>query len=81
MLVLSAYYPVWSVIEVLALCLLLSSGSVFAALGRLYRALNDKKVTEGAYFTIARSTRTDLSQNDDFTITPRRHGSGAQIFR
>ncbi len=66
---LSAHYPVWSLIEILALCLLLSSGAVFATAGRLYKALNDKKVREGAYLTIARSTLTNLSQSDDYTIT------------
>lgn len=66
---LSSYYPIWSAVEIFALCLLLSSGAVFAAAGLLYRALNDKKVTKGAYYTIARSTRTDLSRSDDFSIT------------
>ncbi|HPF79167.1 MAG TPA: cobalamin biosynthesis protein, partial [Alphaproteobacteria bacterium] len=59
------------------LCLLLSSGAVFASLGRLYRALNEKKVEQGAYYTIARSTRSDLSKNDDFTIT--RAGMGLAL--
>lgn len=66
---LGAYYTTWSIIEILSLSLLLSSGAVLAGLGRLYRALNEKKVTPGAYFTIARSSRTDLTKNDDFTIT------------
>lgn len=65
----SLYYPTWSMIEILALCLPLTSGAVMAAQGRLYRALNEKKVTPGAYFTIARSSRTDLSGSDDYTIT------------
>ena len=66
---LNGHYPTWSVVEIIGLSLLLSSGAVFAAVGRLYRALNEKKVTEGAYYTIARSTRTNLSKNDDYTIT------------
>jgi len=69
LIILAAYYPTWSLIEIVSLCLLLSSGAVFASLGRLYRALNEKKVEQGAYYTIARSTRSDLSKNDDFTIT------------
>lgn len=63
------YYPHYSLVEVISLSLLLTSGAVFAGAGRLYKALNEKKVTKGAYFTIARSTRTDLSTSDDFTIT------------
>lgn len=66
---LAGTYTYWSLIEILSLSILLSSGAVFASMGRLYRALNEKKVTPGAYYTIARSTRTDLSKNDDFTIT------------
>ena len=57
---LAVLYPTWSLIEILALGALLTSGAVLAGVGRLYRALNDKKVTQGAYFTIARSTRTNL---------------------
>ncbi len=76
----SAYYPKWSIIETLALCLTLTSGAVFAAQGRLYRAINEKKVTKNAYFTIARSTRTDLSRNDDFTITRVGMGLGLKAF-
>lgn len=72
--ILAFYYPDWSVVEIAALCLVISSGAVFAALGKLYRALHEKKasqkqVTQGAYYAIARTTRTDLSRNDDFTIT------------
>lgn len=67
--VLAFYYPDYSVVETLALCLALTSGSVFAAMGQLYKALSAKKVTQGAYLTIARSTRTDLSKVDDFGIT------------
>lgn len=67
--VLGFYYPDYSIIETVGLCLVLTSGAVFAAMGQLYKALNAKKVTQGAYYTIARSTRTDLSKVDDFGIT------------
>ncbi|MCI5060952.1 MAG: cobalamin biosynthesis protein [Alphaproteobacteria bacterium] len=68
MMIAANIYPVWSIVEILALCLVLSAGTVFVALGRLYKALNDKKVSEGAYYTLARSTRTDMSRSDDYTI-------------
>lgn len=74
---LSAHYTTWSLIEIGALSILLTSGAVFAGVGRLYRALNDKDVTKGAYYTIARSTRTDFSNSDDFTIT--RMGMGMTL--
>lgn len=66
---LSHEYPTWSIVQILSLAAVLSSGAVWAITGRLYRALNQKKVTKGAYYNIARSTRTDLSRNDDYTIT------------
>ena len=69
LVVLDFHYPKWSLIDIVSISMLLISGAVFAGVGRLYRALNDKKVTKGAYYTIARSTRTDLSGSDDFTIT------------
>lgn len=63
------YFPDYSIIEIVALCLVLTSGAIFAAMGQLYKALNAKKVTQGAYYVVARSTRTDLSNVDDFGIT------------
>lgn len=66
---LSAEYPVWSVVDILGLCVLMSSGAVWASTGRLYKALNEKNVKPGAYYAIARSSFTDLSKNDDYTIT------------
>lgn len=74
------YYPHWSVIEVFSLCIVLTSGAVWAGMGKLYRALHEKKVTTGAYFTIARSTCTDLSRSDDFTITRVGIGMGLRAF-
>lgn len=80
MVVMDFYYPDYSIIEILALCLVLTSGAVWGSLGRLYRALNEKKVTEGAYFNIARSTRTNMSKSDDFTITRIGMGMGLKGF-
>lgn len=77
---LSQTYSTWSILEILFLSLCLTSGAVFAALGQLYKALNDKKVTQGAYFTIARSTRTNLSKADDYTITRVGMGLGLKSF-
>jgi adenosylcobinamide-phosphate synthase len=78
--VLAFYYPVYSIVDILGFSVLLSSGAIWASLGRLYRALNDKKVTEGAYYSIARSTRTNLAKNDDYTITRVGMGLGLKTF-
>lgn len=67
--IMAFYYSYWSLIEVFSLCLVLTSGAVWAGMGQLYRALHEKKVTGAAYFTIARTTRTDLTKSDDYTIT------------
>jgi adenosylcobinamide-phosphate synthase len=76
--VMSAHYTTWSLIEIGSLSILLTSGAVFVGVGQLYRALNnDKKVNQGAYYTVARSTRTDLSGSDDYTIT--RMGMGLTL--
>lgn len=77
---LSHTYPQWSVIEIFALALVLTSGAVWASQGRLYRALNEKKAATGAYYSIARTTRTDLSKNDDYTITRIGMGMGLKAF-
>jgi adenosylcobinamide-phosphate synthase len=78
--VMAFYYPDYSIVEILALCLLLSSGAVWASLGRLYRALNEKKVTEGAYYNIARSTRSNMGKSDDYTITRIGMGLGLKAY-
>lgn len=77
---LAVKYPYWSIIEMLALSLTLTAGRVFAAQGRLYRALNEKKVTPGAFFTVARTSKTDLSRSDDYTITRVGMGMGIKAF-
>lgn len=55
--------------EMVLLSLVLTGGAVWHALLKLYRALKKKQVGKGAYYTIARSTRVDLSNADDFGIT------------
>lgn len=62
-------YPLYNMSEAVALSLLLTSGSVWFALLRLYFALEQKKVGEGAFYAVARSTRRNLSVGDDLSIT------------
>lgn len=62
-------YPLYTLSEALVLSLLIASGSVWFALLRLYFAIEQKTVGEGAYFAIARSARVNLSAGDDLSIT------------
>ena len=64
-----AAFPFYGVTEIILLSLTLTAGTVWFALLRLYFAMRDNKVTKGAYYAIAFSTRTDLSSSDDFGIT------------
>ena len=70
-------YGQWGIAEILALSILLSSGALWIALIRLYRALHKGKVEEGVYFVLARTARNNLSAVDDFTIT--RTGMGLAV--
>jgi adenosylcobinamide-phosphate synthase len=71
--------PLSGITEIILLSLVLSSGAVWRALFRLYAALKDNKI-KGAYLAIARSTNTDLSGADDFTITRTGMGFAARSF-
>lgn len=61
--------PVRGGTEIVLLSLTLTGGTVWFSLMQLYFAMRDKKVSKGAYYTMAHSTRTDLSGSDDFAIT------------
>ncbi len=61
--------PAYGVSEIIVLALMLSAGTVWIALLRLYRALENKDIGQGAYYAIARSMRVNLSNADDFGIT------------
>jgi adenosylcobinamide-phosphate synthase len=55
--------------EVLLLSTLITSGSVWFALLRLYFAIEKKQVGKGAYYAVSKSTRINLAATDDFGIT------------
>ncbi len=56
--------------EILCLSVLVTSGAVWFSLLRLFRALKMKGASvKGAYYTISRSARHDLSGSDDYGIT------------
>lgn len=73
--------PMGGATEIVLLALCLSVGSVWFSLLRLFFALKDKKkISKNAYFTISRTTRTDLTSADDFTITRVGMGLAARSF-
>lgn len=73
-------HPLWGASEIILLSLTLTSGAVWFALLKLYFAMRDKKVGQGAYYAIAHSTRTDFSGSDDFAITRAGMGFVARSF-
>lgn len=64
-------------VEGFLLMLCMASGSSVFALAQLYKALNNKSVDKDSYYRIARSTRTNLSKSDDYSIT--RVGMGMMV--
>lgn len=66
--------------EIVLLAMTFTGGTVWFALLQLYFAMRDQKVSKGAYFTIAQSTRTDMSGSDDFGITRTGMGLAARSF-
>jgi adenosylcobinamide-phosphate synthase len=72
--------PVSGITEIILLSTLITSGSVWYALLRLYFALEKKQALQGAYLAISRSTRVNLSATDDFGITRAGMGFAARSF-
>ncbi len=55
--------------EIFVLSMLITSGSVWFAVLKLYFALEKKEMGKNAYYIVSRSTRVDLNSVDDFGIT------------
>ena len=66
--------------QIVFLALAMTGGSVWFALLRLFFAMRQKKVSKGAYYNIAQSSRRNLSASDDFTITRTAMGFAAKSF-
>jgi adenosylcobinamide-phosphate synthase len=77
---LAAMFHFYRLPEMLMLSLVLTSGSVWYALMRVYAAMKQKKSLKGAFYTIARSTRIDLSAADDYAITRTGMGLASRAF-
>lgn len=76
---LSAHYPNYLIVDIVALSIVLSAGAGWYALIRLYRAINSKGAIKGAFFALATTTRTNLSASDEYTITRVGIGMGAKL--
>ena len=72
--------PLAGVTEIIALSLVLTAGTVWFALLKLFFAMKEKKTGDRTYYAIAVSTRTNLAAADDFTITRIGMGWAARMF-
>jgi adenosylcobinamide-phosphate synthase len=66
--ILTPMFDVYSLGKITILSLTLTSGTIWFALLRLYFAMEQKQVGQGAYFAIAHTTRRNLTAGDDFGI-------------
>lgn len=73
-------YTFYGLIEPLLLSFMLTAGSVWFVLLRLYFALEKNSVGQGAYYAISRSMRRNLNAGDDFGITRAGMGFAARSF-
>lgn len=76
----SSEIPFYGLVEVFFLSLALSAGTLWFALYRLYVAIEKKEVGKGAYYSVATTSRKNLSNADDFGITRVAMGLSAKIF-
>jgi adenosylcobinamide-phosphate synthase len=66
--------------QIVILSTLMTSGTVWYGLLKLFFALKEGSIGEREYYTIAQSTRTDLSSSDDHSITRTGMGYAARAF-
>lgn len=76
---LSTHYPNFLIVDIVALSIIMSAGAGWYALFRLYKALHSKDLIKGAFYTLAATTRSNLSTADEFTITRVGIGMGAKL--
>lgn len=78
--VLSDHYPSYLLVDIVALSLALTVGTVWQSLIRLHKAQGAKEQIKGAFYTIAKTTRSNLAGADEFTITRVGIAMGAKAF-
>ena len=69
--------PYYGIFEVFIIAFCLTSGAVWRVLWQVYQQMGPQKSASGGYFALSRSTRTALTQADDFSIT--RAGLGLAV--
>lgn len=72
--------PYYKITEVFILAALLTSGTVWHGLWSLYSVMEDKKTAQGGFYSLSRSTRTNLALADDFSIARVAMGYSARAF-
>lgn len=72
--------PVSGITEILLLTTMITAGTVWFILLRLYFTLEKKQTGKGAYLAVSRSTRVNLAATDDFGITRTGMGFAARSF-
>lgn len=77
---LSHHYPNFLIVDIVALSIIMSAGAGWFALARLYKAMAGKNMVKGAFYTLATTTRSNLTTADEYTITRVGIGMGAKIF-
>lgn len=73
-------WPDYRLIELAFLLPLLAGGALWHSLRRVKMAIESDHNIKGAFRTIAMTSRTDLLQNDDFTITRIGMGLAVRLF-
>ncbi len=73
-------WPDYRLVEMLCLLPLLAGGALWHSLFRVKKALESDHNIKGAFRTIALTSRSDLLQNDDFTITRIGMGLAVRLF-
>lgn len=76
---LSRHFPNFLIVDIVALSIVMSAGAGWYALIRLYKAVHSKDLIKGAFYTVAATTRSNLSVADEFTITRVGIGMGAKL--
>jgi len=71
---------VYDAVGIVVLSLLLTSGSVWFVLLKLYFSVEKQEITRGSYYNVSRSTRVDLTSTDDFGIIRIAMGYAARSF-
>lgn len=76
----SVMWPDYRILETILLVPLLAGGALWRALFHVKQALDSDHPIKGAFRTIAVTSRSDLLQNDDFTITRIGMGLAVRLF-